>query len=84
MTTLYRPVQVLNDAQRAALPEGSFMHPNCYLGGILTYLVPIEAEEEWAAEFDSGELYMNLDQDSARDADGGAAMSRLVTPWEQA
>ena len=46
MTTLYRPVRVLNDAQRAALPKGSFMHPNCYMGGILTYLVPIEAEEE--------------------------------------
>ena len=49
-----------------------------------TALVPIEAEEEWAAEFDSGEMYMNLDQDSARDADGGTAMSRLVTPWEEA
>ena len=46
MTTLYRPVRVLNDAKRAALPKGSFMHPNCYMGGILTYLVPIEAEEE--------------------------------------
>ena len=49
-----------------------------------TALVPIEAEEEWAAEFDSGEMYMNLDEDSARNADGGAAMSRLVTPWEEA
>ena len=49
MTTLYRPVQVANDAQREALPKGSFMHPDCYLGGILTYLVPIEAEEQHVA-----------------------------------
>ena len=48
----------------------------------ITALVPIEAEEEWAAEFESGEMYVNLDEDSARAADGGAAMSRLVTPWE--
>ena len=47
-----------------------------------TALVPIEAEEEWAAEFDSGEMYMNLDEDSARNADGGAPYRRLVTPWE--
>lgn len=49
-----------------------------------TALVPIEAEEEWAAEFESGEMYVNLDEDSARNADGGTAMSRLVTPWEEA
>lgn len=55
---------------------------NCDAMGI-TALVSIEAEEEWAAEFDSGELYMNLDEDSARGADGGAAMSRFVTPWEE-
>lgn len=48
-----------------------------------TALVSIEVEEEWAARFDSGEMYMNLDEDSARNADGGAAMSRLVTPWEE-
>lgn len=45
-------------------------------------LVPIEAEEEWAAEFEPGEMYVNLDEDTARAADGGTAMSRLVTPWE--
>ena len=69
MTTLYRPVQVLNDAQRAALPKGSFMHPNCYLGGILTYLVPIEAEEEFGAGGDG------MDEDFY-------LTRRLVTPWE--
>lgn len=53
------------------------------LGFAVTALVPIKAEKEWAAEFDSGELYMNLDEDSARGADGGAAMSRFVTPWEE-
>ena len=46
MTTLYRPVQVTNFDQLDELPPGSFMHPDCRNGGILTYLVPIEAEEE--------------------------------------
>lgn len=45
MTTLYRPVQVTREGQREALPPGSFPHPDCREGGILTYLVPIEAEE---------------------------------------
>lgn len=47
-----------------------------------TALVPVEAEEEWAAEFESGEMCVNLDEETARAADGATAMTRLGTPWE--
>lgn len=49
MTTLYRSVWVTREDEARALPPGSFVHPDCRRGGILTYLVPIEAEEEWTA-----------------------------------
>ena len=80
MTTLYRPVRVLNDAQRAALPKGSFMHPNCYMGGILTYLVPIEAEEQTRDHPRRHEKAPRAGEAYLRPA----TMTRLVTPWEEA
>lgn len=69
MTILYRPVQVTREGQREALPPGSFPRPDCREGGILTYLVPIEAEEEI------------LDQ--ATHASPGEQLRRYVTRWQR-
>ncbi|WP_341856417.1 hypothetical protein [Brachybacterium sp. GPGPB12] len=96
MTTLYRPVQVTNFDQLDELPPGSFMHPDCRNGGILTYLVPIEAEEEWTAMgSDNGEPWIahvghdGIDgsREEAQqyvDRFGGFIAHRTRTPWEEA
>lgn len=70
MTTLYRPVQVTREGQREALPPGSFPHPDCREGGILTYLVPIEADEETNTRWDEGDP-----------VNTPTRKRRLVTPW---
>ena len=80
MTTLYRPVKVANDAQRAALPKGSFMHPDCYLGGVLTYLVPVGAEEETTTLGDLSANHIGRTRFIIRHA--GSAVSGLLMGLE--